>query len=159
MNKKVLKYILSINSFGLGGTHPPCFADKIFFERRVTDFWRSATPYWNEKCSSKAFGDQRFPMWSILVTKSLQAPMFRWPKVWRVVQVPRCPNPGPHVRPLGRLRQRHSGLKVTMVLYGIAQKCVLYSVAGKGLCSKRQLWFTLPLQPKSLHCNGILILY
>ena len=81
MNKKVLKYILYINSFGLGGSLPPCFADKIFFERRVTDFWSSATPYSNNKCSSKAFGDQRFPMWSILVTKSVQAPMFRWPKV------------------------------------------------------------------------------
>ena len=116
--KKVLKCsqnILSINSFGLGSTIPPCFEDKIFF-------WKEgfSPPYSKNKCSSKAFGDQRFPMWSILVTKSLQAPMFRWPKVWRVVQVPRCPNPSPHVRPLGRLRQRHSGLNVTMVLYGIA---------------------------------------
>ena len=68
MNNKVLKCsqnILSINSFGLGSTIPPCFEDKIFF-------WKEGFPHPIQRTNVP----QR-----LLVTKSFQWRAFWWPKV------------------------------------------------------------------------------
>ena len=118
--KVYLKKYFVFKQFWIREYHPTLVCGHNIFWKERHRFLGFRTFLFKQQMFLKGKSDQRFPMWSFLVTKRLQAPMFWWPKVWRVVQVPRCPNPAPHVRPLGRLRQRHSGLNVTRVLYGIA---------------------------------------